>query len=446
MNSKQSRVSPGFYNPLIFTLFLCTTCSAYAQTMSPGAGASGTPPPPRLERPDERTPAQQQAESYEPKGVRLGGFLLFPALEADEAYNDNVFAVSSGSGQIGSFLQLIRPSAELRSTWSTHMLNAYARGNIGFYTAAPAQNFQDVSVGVDGRIDIQRDWNTYGGFSFNRKHEDPGLPNTPTGQTDVTIYNQVTGLVGYYQKVNRLSGRAEFGVDTYNYFNNGLGIAEGVVPNSDRNRVEFRESLRFGYEFLDGYEIWARGSLNQRIYQTPVDALGFARGSSGWDVVGGITLNLGGLTTAEAFAGYLQQNYVNQGTAPLQGPMFGFMANWNPQKELWIKPYVRRTVNEAAYAGDSGYLSTAMGFNTSYNLRPNVRWNALADYTIADYQSFSGTNARYDQYITLGTGVMYLPVSEFFVALSYQYVYRTSTQAGLDYGQNVIMLRLGGRL
>jgi hypothetical protein len=41
---------------------------------------------------------------------------------------------------------------------------------------------------------------------------------------------------------------------------------------------------------------------------------------------------------------------------------------------------------------------------------------------------------------------MYLPVSEFFVALSYQYVYRTSTQAGLDYGQNVIMLRLGGRL
>ena len=70
--------------------------------------------------------------------------------------------------------------------------------------------------------------------------------------------------------------------------------------------------------------------------------------ASGWDVVGGITIDLGGLTTAEAFAGYLQQNYVNQGTPPLQGPQFGLLAYWTPLRELWIKPYVRRTVNEAA--------------------------------------------------------------------------------------------------
>lgn len=421
----------------------CFCMSVQAQAPAPG---SPGPPPPRVERPDQRTPSAREAENYDARGVRLGSFLLFPALELDEAFNDNVFAASSGSGPTASFLQIIRPSAELRSTWSNHMLNVYARGNIGFYTNASTQNYQDVSLGADGRFDIQRNWNTYGGASFNRKHEDPGLPNTVSGPANVTIYNQLTGSAGYYQKVNRLSGRAEFGVDNYNYFNNGLGVAQGVVPNSDRNRTELRESLRLGYEFLDGYEVWTRGSLNQRMYQTPVDATGFARNSNGWDVVGGITLNLGGLTTAEAFAGYLQQNYVNQGTPPLQGPQFGLLAYWNPQKELWIKPYVRRTVNEAAYVGDSGYLNTAMGFNANYNLRPNIRLNALADYTIADYQSFSSTNSRYDQYVTLGASAMYLPVPQFFIGPSYQYVYRSSNQGGLDYSQNVILLRLGARL
>ncbi len=41
---------------------------------------------------------------------------------------------------------------------------------------------------------------------------------------------------------------------------------------------------------------------------------------------------------------------------------------------------------------------------------------------------------------------MYTPVRQFFVGPSYQYVYRTSNQPGLNYSQNVIMLRLGARL
>jgi hypothetical protein len=419
-----------------------------------GAEAQQTPgspglPQQRLERQDERTESAREAESYDAKGVRVGSFLLFPALELDEVFNDNVFAQSAGSGPTASFIQVIKPTLELRSTWATHMLNVYARSAIGFYTNASALDYQDVSVGTDGRIDIQRNWNIYGGFSFNRKHEDPGLPNTVTGPTNVTIYNQLSGSAGYYQKVNRFSGRAEFFVDNYTYFDNGLGLAEGVVPNTDRNRTELRESLRFGYEFLDGYEFWVRGSLNQRMYNTAVDATGFARNSNGWDVVGGITLDLGGLISAEAFAGYLQQNYVNQGTPPLQGPMFGLLAHWNPLKELWFRPYVKRTVNEAAFVGDSGYLNTSMGFTTTYNLQPNVQLGGLADYTIADYQSFqsfSSTDSRYDQYVTLGASIMYTPVRQFFVGPSYQYVYRTSNQPGLNYSQNVIMLRLGARL
>lgn len=421
---------------------LVTEASAQIVPGSPG------PPPPREERPDLRPPAAQEGERYEPIGVPMGGFRLYPALELNEGFNDNVFATSGAIGQTPSFIQIIKPGLDLRSTWSNHMLNFRATGAFGFYTAAPIQNYQDFSVGADGRLDIQRNWNIYGGLSFNRLHEDPGSPNTVTGVVGATIYNQSTGNVGYYQKINRFSGKVDFRADYFSYYDNGLGLAQGVVPNTDRDRTELRESVRFGYEFINNYEIWVRGSLNQRLYNTQPDASGFFRNSSGWDLVGGLTIDIGGLTTAEMFVGYLQQNYVDSQFQTVQGPMFGLAAYWTPLKELWVKPYAKRTVNEAAFVGDSGYLGTSLGVEVDYKLLPNVRLNGRGDYTIANYQSSptAGTTNRYDQYYLFQAGVMYSPVREFFIGPQYQYVYRSSNQPGFDYGQNVILLRLGARL
>lgn len=406
------------------------------------------PPPPRPERPDTRPAAATEGERYEPIGVQVGGFRLFPALELNEGFNDNVFATPVANGQTPSFIQIIKPGLELRSTWSNHMLNFRATGAFAFYTAAPIQNYQDFSVGADGRIDIQRNWNIYGGLSFNRQHEDPGTPNTVTGVVGATIYNLSSGNVGYYQKINRFSGRVDFRANYYNYYDNGLGLAQGVVPNTDRDRMELQESVRFGYEFLNDYEVWVRGTLNQRLYNTQPDAAGFFRNSSGWELVGGFTIDIGGLTTAEVFAGYLQQNYVDSRFQTLQGPQFGLAAYWTPLKELWVKPYVKRTVNEAAFVGDSGYLGTSFGVEVDYKVLPNVRLNGRGDYSIADYQGSpsAGTTNRFDQYYLFQAGVMYSPVREFFVGPQYQYVYRNSNQPGFNYGQNVILLRLGARL
>ena len=416
--------------------------AVFAQTQGPQGQ-----PTPRLERPDVSTPSARSAESYEPIGVPLGGFRLFPSLELDAGYNDNIFATSPATGQTTSFVQIVKPSLDLKSDWNNHMLNLYARGVFGFYDAASSANYQDFAVGANGRLDIQRDWNTYGGVSYNRRHDDPGAPNTVLGFTQITKYDQLNANLGYYQKYNRLSGRLEVNIDNFNYFNNGLGLAQGVVPNSDLNRTQFREALRFGYEYLNGFEVWTRGSLNQRRYVNYVDAAGFIRNSNGWDLVGGASFDLGGVTSLEAFAGYVQQNYDDVRFRALQGLMFGVTGYWNPVKELWIKPFVRRTVEEAAFIGDSGYLNTSFGLEGNYNIRPNLRLDGHADYSIADYQGNTTTTSnRYDQYATFRASLLYMPTPQFFVGPQYQYIHRWSNQTNFDYGQNVIMLRLGARL
>jgi hypothetical protein len=428
---------------------LCFDGLAWAQNVpAPAVAQAPTEqgPQPRQE-PDNRTPAERAAENYDAPGVRVGSFLLFPELEADETFNDNIYASSNATGKTASFVQGLKPSLKLNSDWSSHMLNFFATGAFAFYSADSTQNYQDFSVGADGRFDIEREWNTYGGVSYSRKNEQLGTPNSATGVVQPTQYYQLAGNVGYYQRFGNIKTRLDGRVDNYNYLNNGNGPAQGVIVNTDRNRTEFHEAARVGYEFIPGYEIWTRGSLNQRQYANVPDSNGFFRNSSGFDIVGGFALDFGGITSLEFFAGYLQQNYVDVRFQTISTPTFGLTGYWNPYRPLWIKPYIKRTVDDTALSNDSAYLNTSGGLDVNYNMRPNIRLDGHADYTVADYQAISGTpGARYDQYYTFRAGLMYYPTPNFYLGPSYQFVHRTSNQFNADYDQNVIMLRLGARL
>src|SRR5215468_11174351 len=111
-------------------------------------GAVGQPQQ-RYERPDERSPAVRESENYDAKGVRLGGYKLFATLEADEVFNDNIYATSNATGKQASFIQLINPTLELKSDWTNHMLNAYAKGGFGLYSVnSSLNNYQDASIGA----------------------------------------------------------------------------------------------------------------------------------------------------------------------------------------------------------------------------------------------------------------------------------------------------------
>ena len=168
---------------------------------------------------DERPAGAREAERYDPKGVPIGGFKFFGTLEADEVFNDNIYAVSNATGKTAGFVQLVNPTLELKSDWTNHMLNVYAKGGFGFYSVDPGlNNFQDVSVGADGRLDIQRNWNAYGGASWNRRHDVFGTPNTPNAPgLPLTVYNQTSGNVGYFQTFNRFNVRLDGRFDNYMY-------------------------------------------------------------------------------------------------------------------------------------------------------------------------------------------------------------------------------------
>jgi len=118
---------------------LATVCVSQASAQQPTPSRPGTVQP-------------GPGENYYPPGVRLGGFLLYPTLELVEMYNDNVFATTNN--RTGKFITVVNPRVDLRSNWNNHMLNLFAAGSFGFYHGAGAENFQDFSLGANGRLDI----------------------------------------------------------------------------------------------------------------------------------------------------------------------------------------------------------------------------------------------------------------------------------------------------
>lgn len=394
-------------------------------------------------RPDDLEP--RKGESYEPVGVPLGGFRLFPQLELIEQYNTNIFATNRG--KTDDLITLVQPSLDLRSNWNNHMLNFFASAGFGIYASNSSEDFKDYRVGFNGRLDIQRNWYIYGGAQFSHLHEDRTDPEA-TSFGKLSQYNQTTANVGYYQKFNRFSVKLDGRFDDYTYTNN-RAAGFGIISNRDRDRSEYTESLRLAYEFIDGYEFWVQGGLNQRNYSRRVDSAGFRRSSTGWEVLGGATFDFGGITQLEVFGGYRDQAYDDSRFGHLRGAMFGLTGTWNPIVPLFVKPFVKRSLEETVSTSHIGYWATAFGVNVDYDMRPNIKISSSFSYTIADYKKAKGAVGaanRNDDYIVFDIGVRYLPTENFFIGPAYQFSSRNSNLAGTDFARHLFSLRLGARL
>jgi hypothetical protein len=158
-------------------------------------------------------------------------------------------------------------------------------------------------------------------------------------------------------------------------------------------------------------------------------------------------VDLGGITAVEVFAGYMRQTYLSGQFSTISTPTLGLVGYWNPLRTLWVKPFIRRTVEDSAFTDSAAYISTTGGLDVNYQMRPNVRIDVHADYAIADYAAVSaGSINQYDQYLTLRAGVMYLPTENFFINPTYQSIRRSSNQFNGDFDQNVLMLRFGAKM
>lgn len=416
----------------VTTILLLANASAWAQSppTSPESGAERSAPEPG---PGDTVKSRPRPE-YDPAGVHLGGFFLYPKMSATEIYRDNIFYTENNTTD--DFITVLSPELDLKSNWNNHALNLFAGADAGFYASNSDENYTDLRAGINGRVDIQRDLNASGGVTIERLHEERSSPDQTAASEPVT-YVRTRPTVALSKRFNRLTTRLSGSVSDYRY-DDAKTSSGGTLSMKDRNRRDYEGTVRVGYAFAAGYEGFVRGTANRRAYSHETDDAGFDRDSDGWESVAGLAFDLGGVTQGNIFGGYLTQNFDDPAFESIEGISYGGDLTWNPTRLTTVTGGAQRSIEETTLSGASGAVSSTFEFGVDHELKRNIILSGDLRYQMLDYDGIS----REDDIVGAGIGGEYLMNRNFRLGARYGYATRSSNVSGGDYTTNSVRIQL----
>ncbi len=434
------------WSPVVgWVLLSCAATAVHAQVDTPSpAKQTLDQQTPQVDLPDASSSAGGAAERGNELGISVGAFTLYPSLDLNLGYDDNVFATPAPT--TGSAVAVVRPTLELRSEWLNHSLRLVASGGFGYYASAPTQNFQNYLVQADGRLDIRTDFWLTGLIAFRRTTEALGTPNVSFAQAP-TVVDSVPIDVSLYQKFNRLFYQLSASATKYWYYDYSTITSLGL-PAASRDRTEYEERLRIGYELVaDRFSVFLSPGINQRIYVDTVNAAGQQRDSTGWNIGVGASLTLSAKSALEGSIGATSQTYTATGLST-SAIAFSLSGTWNGYEPLVLRPMLARTINESALTNYQNYVSTVAGIDFTYDI--HYPWKAVGgiSYNTADYTpapGVTGVNPRTDYFVKASLGFLYEVRPQYSIGPIYEYSQGWSTDVpagGPQYSRNLFSIRL----
>lgn len=373
---------------------------------------------------------------YDAVGVRAGAFTVFPEASVTGTYNDNIYATDVNTES--DFITTLAARVSAVSTWSRHSLNLRAGLAQQLYADNSDEDRLDWDVGANGRIDVTRDTNIAGGLSYAQLHEDRGAPNAPGGAAEPAEYSLFQANVALNHRFNRVTSRIGATYADYDY-DAVPAVGGGPALNQDfRDREEFTQFLRLGYDVSPDTNVYVQGTINQRKYdqQPPVVALN--RDSDGYAVVAGADFRLTNLAQGGVYVGYQSQDYDDPTLPEIDGMAFGANVDWFVTPLTTVRFEAASTIEETIAAGASGYTDNSVGLRIDHELMRNVILGGSASFANQDYEGIGRT----DDVTRAGLSVDYLLNRNFSLRLGYDYTDRDSNVLGLDYTRNEVGLTL----
>ena len=389
--------------------------------------------------PRGETVTTRQRLEVNPLGMRVGGFLLFPKLSLDETYDDNIFRVEDDADH--DFITVLRPEFALRSDWNNHAFNIQGDAAVGRFARSEKENFEDFNIDTDGRFDVTRNIFLFGSLGYSQRHEDRGSPDDAGGVVP-TEYEVFRGSARYFHQLNRVSFRLDAAALKFDFDDVSTGPLSDPTNNDDRDRLEADVTLRAAYEIVPEYEAFVRASGNNIAYRTAVDDNGFGRDSQGYEIVGGVAIDLGGIAFGDFFAGFREQRFDDENLDTIGGITWGADITWNITGLTTLQAGIVRRVEETTSGGSSGFFATRYSLSADHELLRNLLLNANVAFTQNDYEGIK----REDQIYEAGFGARYFLNRNFYASASYTYTQRERVDGApgddADYKQNVVTVRL----
>src|SRR5579872_4946533 len=192
------------------------------------------------------TPFNRPRPDYDPLGVRVGSFLVFPSIAASGTYDSNVFATSSGAQSDFFFSE--RPALSVKSDWNQHAVSINLNGDFHQYTKLSSENVNNGEAELVGRYDISVGEYFLIDALYELTHEDRTSPDAAFGKNPTEYHVSAVDL-GYVRQPGRLGFRLDSTITSYDY-NNTTSSSGATIVQDFRDRIEFVIAPKLTYEIV----------------------------------------------------------------------------------------------------------------------------------------------------------------------------------------------------
>ena len=392
--------------------------------------------PAMQDRPDRaESVLSRPRPDYDPKPVMIDSFALYPSVEIGGAYDSNIYAssgVPTGDG-IASF----RPILSGLSNWGRHSLSFSTYGDIAEFGGHSRESYQDAVLDAQGRYDIaNRTWLALQG-GVEHLTEPRSSPDDANGNAPETFDVYKAG-VSAHRGVGIIGADLNYRFSHFAYTN--LSTSSGsVIDETARDRNEQEIQGKATYELSPRLIPYLRLTYDRRDYDTNTQ-----RQSQGYAADIGTSIDFGGITSLELYAGWLAQDYANASSKKEESvPDIGGRLDWNVTGLTSLALEASRSIEETSLTGYNGFLRTGTSVTVTHELLRNVIVEADSSLSRDDY---AGTASRHDTNWGAGAGTRWLINRSLYTDLDYNWTRRNPSDATPGYVDNLVSLRLGVRL
>lgn len=323
-------------------------------------------------RAQEPGPGDTVADRARPEvdGVvhRLGAFVLETTLAASSELDDNIYADRDSA--VADQARRLEPKLALLSSWAKHSLRLGADATTVRYADHPAEDHENGSLWLDGRLDVDDSSEVTAALRRDRDHEGRESPDDAGGDSPTRFVTE-TAWVSYSKR------GARFGVDlsaesrTLDFDDSFRTQDAATINNDDRDRRDARVAARLGLNLGPEYGVFLETGAGSLTYAQRFDDSGFERSSDGKEWAVGVSLDRG-VVFGELFVGRRSQHYEDARFSTIEGPSFGGKLTWNVTRLTSLTAVARRSVDPTTIVGVAGIDATLVELAADHELRRNV--------------------------------------------------------------------------
>jgi len=320
-------------------------------------------------------------EPFDPVGLRIGTFVLFPEVEIGGSWYSNVLSSSNAQSDMAFDL---RPSARLVSNWREHALEFRAASTLSFFSDLDSENNKGYQLEARGRLDVTRRTNVQAFVSRDYSQESRSAIDANAAGDRANVTADTVGAT-LNHRFNRLSLQLRGTVGEYDYSDVMVGTT--MQSNADRDYRAYDGAVRASWEFKPTLTGFVEVGGNQRDYAAVDQFDGISRDSKGERYrVGAQFGEQSQILRGEVSVGYGVQRPDDGRLQSIEGILIDANVAWRATQLTTLSFNASSDVSETTTAGSGGVFRRSFGVEARHAFQRRLIGTAGITYMMQNYE------------------------------------------------------------